>query len=105
MDAFAHKDNYRVGAGECVSLSTLYAAALFIICKIPLEDIFLMATPLHSQNFIAYNGGFLTNNRRIVTKKHVVQRHRADGQSTTRAAQRADHDGHEQHRHCSLHLR
>ncbi|MBI9021413.1 MAG: hypothetical protein JEZ10_09210 [Verrucomicrobia bacterium] len=68
MDAFARRAEYRVGAGECVSLSTLYAAALFIICKIPLKDIFLMATPLHSQNFIAYNGGFLTNNRRIVTK-------------------------------------
>ena len=68
MDAFSRKADYRVGAGECVSLSTLYAAALFIICKIPLEDIFLMATPLHSQNFIATNGGFLTNNRRIVTK-------------------------------------
>ena len=55
MDAFTHKENYRVGAGECVSLSTLYAAALFIICDIPLEDIFLIATPLHSQNFILVN--------------------------------------------------
>jgi hypothetical protein len=84
MDAFRHKDNYRVGAGECVSLSTLYAAALFIICKIPLEDIFLMATPLHSQNFIAYNGGFLTNNRRIVTKNMWF-----NGTELTDKAQRA----------------
>jgi len=68
MDAFARKDDYRVGAGECVSLSTLYAAALFVICGIPLEDIFLMATPLHSQNFVAVGDGVLTNNRRIVTK-------------------------------------
>ncbi len=68
MDAFARRDGYRVGAGECVSLSTLYAAALFILCNIPLENIFLMATPLHSQNFIAVNDGLLTNNRRIVTK-------------------------------------
>ncbi|NLX26863.1 MAG: hypothetical protein GXY61_13050 [Lentisphaerae bacterium] len=68
MDAFKYKDGYRVGAGECVSLSTLYAAALFIVCDIPLEDIFLLATPLHSQNFINVNGGILTNNRRLVTK-------------------------------------
>lgn len=68
MDAFKYKDNYRVGAGECVSLSTLYAAALFIVCDIPLEDIFLIATPLHSQNFINVNDGVLTNNRRLVTK-------------------------------------
>jgi hypothetical protein len=68
MDAFRYKDNYRVGAGECVSLSTLYAAALYIICDIPLEDIFLIATPLHSQNFINVNDGVLTNNRRLVTK-------------------------------------
>lgn len=68
MDAFRLKENYRVGAGECVSLSTLYAAALFIICDIPLEDIFLIATPLHSQNFINIKDGILTNNRRLVTK-------------------------------------
>jgi len=69
MDAFRFKEGYRAGAGECVSLSTLYAAALFIVCDIPLEDIFLMATPLHSQNFVAVADGLLTNNRRIVTKK------------------------------------
>ncbi|HKL20709.1 MAG TPA: hypothetical protein VJ904_02820 [Tichowtungia sp.] len=84
MDAFQRKADYRVGAGECVSLSTLYAAALFIICKIPLEDIFLMATPLHSQNFINYNGGFLTNNRRIVTKNMWF-----NGTELTDKAQRA----------------
>jgi hypothetical protein len=84
MDAFSRKDEYRVGAGECVSLSTLYAAALFIICKVPLEDIFLMATPLHSQNFIAHNGGFLTNNRRIVTKNMWF-----NGTELTDKAQRA----------------
>ncbi|MCD6527836.1 MAG: hypothetical protein J7K75_12675 [Desulfuromonas sp.] len=68
MDAFCHREGYRNGAGECVSLSTLYAAALFVVCKIPLEDIFLMATPLHSQNFVDLKGGLITNNRRIVTK-------------------------------------
>ncbi|WP_406541751.1 hypothetical protein [Clostridium ljungdahlii] len=51
-----------------MSLSTLYAAALFIICKIPLKDIYLLATPLHSQNFVDVKGGIVTNNRRIVTK-------------------------------------
>jgi inhibitor of KinA sporulation pathway (predicted exonuclease) len=68
MKAFIYKKNYTTGAGECVSLSTLYAAALFIIARIPLEKIFLLATPLHSQNFIDEKDGVLTNNRRIVTK-------------------------------------
>lgn len=84
MDAFRHKENYRVGAGECVSLSTLYAAALFIICDVPLEDIFLIATPLHSQNFINVNDGVLTNNRRLVTKNMWF-----NGTDLTAKAQRA----------------
>ncbi|MGZ5548634.1 MAG: hypothetical protein ACXWFZ_11865, partial [Nitrososphaeraceae archaeon] len=68
MEAFKYKDAFKKGAGECVSISTLYAAALFIICKIPLENIYLLATPLHSQNFIDIGDGLLTNNRRLVTK-------------------------------------
>jgi len=68
MDAFVHRANYAAGAGECVSLAALYAAALFIVAEIPLDDIFLMATPLHSQNFVSVNDGILTNNRRLVTK-------------------------------------
>ena len=68
MEAFAHKPGYSSGAGECVSLSTLYASALFAIGRIPLDRIFLLATPLHSQNFIDINDGIITNNRRIVTK-------------------------------------
>ena len=68
MNAFSFKKNYENGAGECVSLSTLYAAAAFIVCGIPLEDIYMILTPLHSQNFIDINDGILTNNRRIVTK-------------------------------------
>ncbi|MBN1981027.1 MAG: hypothetical protein JW795_05825, partial [Chitinivibrionales bacterium] len=59
---------YTTGAGECVSLSTLYAASLFIMSGIPLESIYIMGTPLHSQNFIDIRDGVLTNNRRIVTK-------------------------------------
>ena len=69
MTAFQYKGSFDRGAGECVSLSALYAAALFIVGAIPLEHIFLMGTPLHSQNFIDVNDGVLTNNRRIVTKK------------------------------------
>ncbi len=84
MDAFKFKENYRVGAGECVSLSTLYAAALFVICDVPLEDIFLIATPLHSQNFINVNDGVLTNNRRLVTKTMWF-----NGTDLTAKAQRA----------------
>lgn len=68
MDAFQHKEHYSTGAGECVSLATLYAAALFVVARIPLRDIYLMATPLHSQNFVDVNDGILTNNRRLVTK-------------------------------------
>jgi hypothetical protein len=68
MDAFCHKPAYAFGAGECVSLAALYAAALFIVGRIPLSDIFLMATPLHSQNFVDTGHGILTNNRRLVTK-------------------------------------
>ena len=72
MDAFRYKEGYPTGAGECVSLAGLWAAALFIVCKIPLEDIFLMATPLHSQNFVIARDGILTNNRRIVTRNMWV---------------------------------
>jgi len=68
MDAFRYKAGYTKRAGECVSLSALYAAAAFIVCGIPLEDIYMILTPLHSQNFININGGVLTNNRRLVTK-------------------------------------
>ena len=68
MTAFRYKENFSTGAGECVSFSALYAAAMFIIGRIPLEKIFLIATPLHSQNFIAEKDGLITNNRRIVTK-------------------------------------
>jgi hypothetical protein len=68
MNAFRFKPGYEGGAGECVSLACLYAAALFIVAKVPLEKIYLMGTPLHSQNFILVDEGVLTNNRRIVTK-------------------------------------
>ena len=68
MDAFRHKPGHSVGAGECVSLAGLYAAAAFVVCGLPLESIYLMATPLHSQNFIDADTGILTNNRRLVTK-------------------------------------
>jgi hypothetical protein len=69
MDAFKFKEGYSNGAGECVSLAALYAAALFIVAGIPLSDIFLLATPLHSQNFVDLDDGILTNNRRLVTRK------------------------------------
>ncbi len=68
MNAFRYKKNFTSGAGECVSLSALYAAAMFVVGRIPLENIFLIATPLHSQNFIIEKDGLITNNRRIVTK-------------------------------------
>jgi hypothetical protein len=66
------------------SLSTLYAAALFVVCRVPLEQIYLMATPLHSQNFVDVADGILTNNRRVVTKKMWF-----NGTELTAKAQRA----------------
>jgi hypothetical protein len=68
MNAFRLKEGYQTAAGECVSLAALYAAAAFIVCSIPLEDIYMILTPLHSQNFIDLQDGILTNNRRLVTK-------------------------------------
>ena len=68
MKAFRRRPGYSSGAGECVSLSALYAAAAFIVAGIPLKDIFMVLTPLHSQNFIDIEDGVLTNNRRLVTK-------------------------------------
>ena len=68
MDAFRLKDGYSKAAGECVSLAALYAAAAFVVCEIPLDDIYMILTPLHSQNFIDLQDGVLTNNRRLVTK-------------------------------------
>jgi len=68
MNAFRFKAAHQNGAGECVSLACLYVAALFVVAKIPLEDIFMMGTPLHSQNFVVIDEGVITNNRRIVTK-------------------------------------
>jgi len=84
MTAFRYKDNFSTGAGECVSLSALYAAAMFIIGRIPLEKIFLIATPLHSQNFIIEKEGLITNNRRIVTRNMWY-----NGTSLTEKARRA----------------
>ena len=68
MEAYRLKAGYRTAAGECVSLAALYVAAAFIVCGIPLEDIYMILTPLHSQNFIDVQDGVLTNNRRLVTK-------------------------------------
>ncbi|OQA01593.1 MAG: hypothetical protein BWY69_01327 [Planctomycetes bacterium ADurb.Bin401] len=84
MYAFRHKKGYKAGAGECVSLSTLYAAAAFIVCGIPLEDIYMILTPLHSQNYIDINEGIITNNRRLVTKAMWF-----NGTETSDKAQRA----------------
>jgi hypothetical protein len=68
MNAFRLKEGYKTAAGECVSLAALYAAAAFVVCGIGLEDIYMILTPLHSQNFIDIQDGILTNNRRLVTK-------------------------------------
>jgi len=69
MEAFRRKPGYKKAAGECVSLSALYAAAAFIVCDVPLEDIYMVLTPLHSQNFIDIRDGVITNNRRLITKR------------------------------------
>jgi hypothetical protein len=87
MEAFVHKPNYSKKAGECVSLSALYAAAAFIVCGIPLENIYAILTPLHSQNFIDIRDGVLTNNRRLVTKAMWF-----NGTEISSKAQRALHN-------------
>lgn len=69
MEAFRFKEGYTDGAGECVSLAALYAASAFAVADIPLDNIYMLATPLHSQNFLDIGNGIITNNRRIVTKK------------------------------------
>lgn len=84
MDAFRYKQGYHTGAGECVSLAALYLAAAFIVCDVPLEDMYMILTPLHSQNFIDVQGGMLSNNRRIVTKSMWF-----NGTVITEKAQRA----------------
>lgn len=84
MAAFSRKEGYQSGAGECVSLSALYAAAAFIVCGVPLEDIFMILTPLHSQNFIDIQDGIITNNRRLVTKSMWF-----NGTEISKKAQRA----------------
>src|SRR3989339_452406 len=84
MDAFKYKKGFSTGAGECVSLAALYAAAAFVVCGVPLEDIFMVLTPLHSQNFIDLKDGVLTNNRRLVTKSMWF-----NGTALTDKAQRA----------------
>ncbi len=68
MDAFKYKQGYSRGAGECVSLAALYIAAAFVVCDVALEDMYMILTPLHSQNFIDLQDGAITNNRRVVTK-------------------------------------
>ena len=68
MNAFRYKKGYTTGAGECVSLSTLYAAAAFIVCGVPFEKMYTILTPLHSQNYLDLEDGIITNNRRVVTR-------------------------------------
>jgi hypothetical protein len=84
MNAFRYRDGYTTGAGECVSLAALYMAAAYIVCDIPLEDMYMILTPLHSQNYIDINDGSITNNRRVVTKAMWF-----NGTEITAKAQRA----------------
>ncbi|ARN57043.1 hypothetical protein [Sedimentisphaera salicampi] len=84
MDAFRYKQSYTTGAGECVSLAALYIAAGFVVCGIPLEEMYMILTPLHSQNYIDVNEGVITNNRRILTKSMWF-----NGTEITNKAQRA----------------
>ncbi len=91
MDAFRLKPGYGTGAGECVSLATLYAAALFIVCGIPLEDIFLMATPAALAELRRRGGRHPHQQPPAGDQDHVVQRHRALRPGPARPAERAGH--------------
>lgn len=84
MDAFRCKQSYTTGAGECVSLAAMYIAAAYVLCGVPLEDMFMILTPLHSQNYIVMNDGIITNNRRLLTKAMWF-----NGTEITNKAQRA----------------
>ncbi len=84
MDAFRYKKGYTTGAGECVSLAALYMAAAFIVCDVPLQDMYMILTPLHSQNFFDTGEGMISNNRRIITKAMWF-----NGTAITNKAQRA----------------
>jgi hypothetical protein len=68
MNSFRFRPGYKTSAGECVSLSSLYAAASYIVCAVPLQDIYGILTPLHSQNYLDLDSGIITNNRRVVTR-------------------------------------
>ena len=67
MTAFRHKENFLTGAGECVSLSALYAAAMFVVGRILLKRYFLLPLPFILK-ISSWKEGLITNNRRIVTK-------------------------------------
>ena len=73
MTAFKYKDTFTTGGGECVSLSALYAAAMFIVGRVPLDRIFLIATPLHSQNFIIEKEGPYNKQQEDCYQEYVVQ--------------------------------
>ncbi len=70
MEAFRHVRPDGKGAGECVSLMALYGAALFVVARLPLDQFWMIVTPLHAQGFVELDGCLLlTNNRRVVTQR------------------------------------
>ena len=91
MDAFRHKPGYPTGAGECVSLATLYAAALFIVGEVPLSDIFLMATPAPLAELRRHGRRHPHQQPPPRDQEHVVQRHRALRPGPPRPRERAGH--------------
>ena len=98
MNAFRLKDGYSTGAGECVSLSTLYAAAAFVIAGIPLDDMYMVLTPLHSQNYLDIQDGVITNNRRLVTKSMWFNGTEISNKAQRAHPQRTGDDCRAQHR-------
>ena len=89
MDAFRHKPGYATGAGECVSLAALYAAALFVVGRHPAQG--------HLPDGHAAALAELRGRRRrhphqqppAGDQDHVVQRHRALRPGPPRAGERA----------------
>ena len=93
MDGFRHKEDWDTGGGECVSLSVLYAAALFVVAGIPLERIYLMATPAALTELRGYRGRYPHQQPAAGDQDDVLQRHRALGQGAACTGERADHRG------------
>jgi hypothetical protein len=83
MDAFRYRAGYDRGGRMRLARRPLRRRAVRR-GRIPLDDIFLMATPLHSQNFVLVGDGHPDQQPPAGDQEHVVQRHRAHAEGAAR---------------------